>query len=430
MSNTSQKKFLTTILNGLGEKNVEAYRRQTADKQHHNFTLTRRAVRKGMKDYLTTSDPDITRAEISSILKAIDPNVKAFIKKVGNNLVTLANKDSTVEVLKNTAATKQAAFEVKNGKSRYDKVYSRYSIELKLLIQQFGIVVKKEVAGREVLNLSHADFEGIIESVVSDSIDKAVAEDALITRASAEAFFKNRGIDLKVLRDTTTMIMNVSLSSTTQNLKDKDASKARLNEMRRILRELLEDLEKGGTLTGLEGSDSFLTIKKKQTINNVLNPFRSNKNTSVSKEQKIKHSKNTVKKSKKGSTRVLAKTASGRKRKAVVKRKSSAASYMLQMIAMINKELPQTVRKNMQLPRLENRTGRLANSVKVTEIVKTPKGFPSVGYTYQKNPYEVFETSSVGPWSTPERDPRKLIDKSIREIAARMAIGRFYTRRV
>ena len=32
-------------------------------------------------------------------------------------------------------------------------------------------------------------------------------------------------------------------------------------------------------------------------------------------------------------------------------------------------------------------------------------------------------------WATPERDPRILIDKSIREIAAQFAIGRFYTRR-
>ena len=34
------------------------------------------------------------------------------------------------------------------------------------------------------------------------------------------------------------------------------------------------------------------------------------------------------------------------------------------------------------------------------------------------------------PWASPDRDPRKLIDESIREIAAQMAVGRFYTRRV
>jgi hypothetical protein len=104
---------------------------------------------------------------------------------------------------------------------------------------------------------------------------------------------------------------------------------------------------------------------------------------------------------------------------------------MLQYIAMINKELPDTIRKNMQSPKLVNRTGRFAESVKVTEIIQTPKGFPSVGYTYQKNPYQVFEDGAgASPWANGQRDPRQLIDGSIREIAAKMAIGRFYTRRV
>lgn len=103
---------------------------------------------------------------------------------------------------------------------------------------------------------------------------------------------------------------------------------------------------------------------------------------------------------------------------------------MLKMIGLINKELPATVRKNMVAPRLQNQTGRFADSVKVTEIIQTPQGFPSVGYTYQRRPYEVFEEGSSGNWANGDRDPRTLIDGSIREIAAKMAIGRFYTRRV
>ena len=102
----------------------------------------------------------------------------------------------------------------------------------------------------------------------------------------------------------------------------------------------------------------------------------------------------------------------------------------LQMIAMLNKQLPETVRKNMVAPGLVNRTGRFSESVKVTDIQQTPKGYPSVGYTYQKNPYEVFEMGSGDArWATPERDPRTLIDRSIREVATQFAMGRFYTRR-
>ena len=92
------------------------------------------------------------------------------------------------------------------------------------------------------------------------------------------------------------------------------------------------------------------------------------------------------------------------------------------LLGPLNEKINEVVKRNMVAPRLQNRTGRFANSVQVTDITRTPQGFPSIGYTYQKAPYDKFE-------SDPDRDPRKLIDRSIREIAAGFAIGRFYTRR-
>ena len=98
---------------------------------------------------------------------------------------------------------------------------------------------------------------------------------------------------------------------------------------------------------------------------------------------------------------------------------------------MINQRLPETLEKNMRAPGLENRTGRFARSVKLTDVSQTRQGYPSFGYTYRTDPYAVFEVGKGrSPWATPERDPRKLIDASIREIAGQMALGRFYTRRV
>ena len=104
----------------------------------------------------------------------------------------------------------------------------------------------------------------------------------------------------------------------------------------------------------------------------------------------------------------------------------SAASLPLHLIGLINKQLPRTLEKNMGPPRLTRQTGRFADSVRLTDMVATPQGFPSIGYTYQKDPYQVFEK---GDPFDPEYDPRILIDQSIREIAAQFAIGRFYTRR-
>jgi hypothetical protein len=103
----------------------------------------------------------------------------------------------------------------------------------------------------------------------------------------------------------------------------------------------------------------------------------------------------------------------------------------LQLVGILNASLPPVVRKNMQFPALQNRTGLFSESVKVVSIDQTPKGFPSISYTYDKIPYQVFEMGvGKGPWATPERDPRKLIEKSVRELAADYMTQRFYTKRV
>lgn len=115
-------------------------------------------------------------------------------------------------------------------------------------------------------------------------------------------------------------------------------------------------------------------------------------------------------------------------RPANVRARKGVASSPLYLIGVLNKELPQVVAKNMKSPSLEYQTGRFASGVKVTDIVMTPQGFPSIGYTYDKYPYQTFEPGYRQ--GDPDRDPRKLIDRSIREIAAQYAIGRFYTRRV
>ncbi len=109
-------------------------------------------------------------------------------------------------------------------------------------------------------------------------------------------------------------------------------------------------------------------------------------------------------------------------------KRPGAASMPLKIMVMLNSQLPSVVEKNMQPPALEKRTGRFAASTRVTDVATTAQGFPSIGYTYQKNPYQTFETGFKQGSS--ERDPRKLIDKSIREIAVQFALGRLYTRRV
>lgn len=100
------------------------------------------------------------------------------------------------------------------------------------------------------------------------------------------------------------------------------------------------------------------------------------------------------------------------------------------LINIINKKLPEQVANNMGAPGLVYRTGRFANSTKVVNIETTKDGYPSVVFDYSRTPYDVFDRAKgAQPWNTPARDPRALVDKSVREIVQEMAIGRFYTRR-
>jgi hypothetical protein len=114
----------------------------------------------------------------------------------------------------------------------------------------------------------------------------------------------------------------------------------------------------------------------------------------------------------------------------ISKQQENPATHPLALIAFMNKALPRVVEKNMKYPALENQTGRFARSVKIVDSIQTPQGFTSYGYTYMKDPYQVYETSSGSRFADADRDPRKVIDLSIRELATRFALGRFFTRRV
>ena len=111
-------------------------------------------------------------------------------------------------------------------------------------------------------------------------------------------------------------------------------------------------------------------------------------------------------------------------------RKEKSDTSIHNILGILNNKLPETVRKNMGEPALENQTGRFSQSVKVVDVAKTPTGLPSIGYTYDRANYGQFEASSGSRFASPDRDPRRLIDTSIREIAINMAMGKFYTRRV
>lgn len=100
------------------------------------------------------------------------------------------------------------------------------------------------------------------------------------------------------------------------------------------------------------------------------------------------------------------------------------------IVEYLNSRLAPAIRDNMVGSALHNRSGRFSDSVHVLRAIQSPQGYPVFEYTYQRSPYDVFDpVLGKKPWNTPGRDPKKLIETSIRDVARDIAIGRFYVRR-
>ena len=186
----------------------------------------------------------------------------------------------------------------------------------------------------------------------------------------------------------------------------------------------------------LPGSDSLASAHRKKLIKEMVKPFLNKKGINVKHEDfKIKENTTPEKLKKKPTTTRVVKAIgalSAKKQTRRRKRKAATAPRMgiKNILGVLNAKLPETVAGNMGTPRLESQTGRFAQSVRATDVTETAQGFKSVGYTYAKNPYQVYESGSGTRFSSIDRDPRTLIDTSIREIVAQFGLGRLYTRRL
>jgi hypothetical protein len=94
---------------------------------------------------------------------------------------------------------------------------------------------------------------------------------------------------------------------------------------------------------------------------------------------------------------------------------------LISLQSLLDATLVQRIKQNMGSGNsrtvLNLRTGRLAESVKVERLSESRAGMITAFYSYMKNPYATF--SDGGKQSSPRsRDPKLLISKSIREIAA------------
>lgn len=452
MSIAEQQKFLTELDKKLQRK-VAAYRRRKANRQSHVFVVSAAALKRGVVDTLKRGLAGQKNANkiISKVLEKV--NIEAVVREISINARRRIENDSVVvgQVRKDTPEKFVAFFSATqqdNGNFRnvYKQVYTSYN---KILddfaekVSEASIEVAGESFGDKAKNyfaLEHNEFEGVAESHVRDSIVESLEGIAGIEYQDVLAWLDASNIDLRIVRDTKTDRMIVFIGSKYGNIEEGFATKGRKKELKELVDGANKLLEQEGTrILNLPGSDSFVDIKRKKLLKKVTDDFSKAKNVTVTLDEKVNvkgkktKTKQPIKKRKsrnvtqtgltKGAGAALGNTQKRRVKKGV-------ASSPLKLIALINQKLPRTVAKNMGDPALNYRTGRFASSTRVTDVVNTQKGYPSIGYTYQKDPYSVFESTSGSRFSSVDRDPRILIDRSIREIAAELALGRFYTRRV
>ncbi len=177
-------------------------------------------------------------------------------------------------------------------------------------------------------------------------------------------------------------------------------------EYDRILNEFVRKHEKALlNVVNIEGSKSVM-----QALDTVLDK-------SI-KGQKVPEYKKTTSTTLKGKKKRKAKkvTVGGVPRIRDIKGRFTSPAALQNII---QSQVTETVKENMgQGGSLENRTGRFAESVTITNVTQSRQGTLTAFYNYMKYPYQTFERGFKQ--GSTRRDPRLLISKSIREIATKL----------
>jgi len=454
----SQKAFLDRLLTKLEGFDNDYQRAKVADRKYHTFNMKKSDIEQGVRDRLIKHG--VPRDIVEDIILALDTHIRQAIKDTIRVIKSKQKNAKTIKLVKITLKSSESSDEEiravfnpipQQGKSStegtkvYNQVFNSYKLSLETVATKVGDISEKisdrvDYKSRKYFNLAHEINAGIIESFVRTAMEESLEGIDDMPIGEIIEFINAQELTFKIIRDTTSNSMTVSVASRLENAEDGTVSRDKLRDLQKMIDKWQQEISaaiKAGdpnfSIAELPGSDSFIVITRKRVLKEIEKELKKNKNIiSIQLEDtSIKHRKTAVTKKEKGKPAKKAKKPNTKLAAAARFRKSKKGTDSpIRLMALINAKLPQTVAKNMGPPRLENRTGRFASSVRVTEITSTAQGFPSIGFSYQRDPYGVFERTSGSRFANADRDPRDLIDLSIREIAQKMAIGRFYTRRV
>lgn len=324
-------------------------------------------------------------------------------------------------------------------KEGYRDILNTLWADIAKYVQELSGIQEKDSFRKAAFNLEHSVGETVADKRVSSGISNLYSKikAQVGSEKAAKQVFKELGLEfyIKYVSTDGSTSAKVFVGSASKNkrqsLKEREII---ANAKDALSSAIITKLAVGSKIESWSGSDNRIEIERKKIVESF--------NNALSKKAKVKsintkrNLSKTQTKKKKVSAKVKTKTLKIKPLNLITPEKvlsggrrsvtSSKSNVALQ--ALLNAKLPAKVMETMGSPRLINRTGRFARSVRVEEITTTPQGFPSIGYTYQKYPYQTFEPGFKQ--GDPDKDPRKLIDKSLRELAVGLIVGRFYTRRI
>lgn len=439
-------------------KSSKTYRTTVADRRAHHFRFTTKdLVKQTLVELNDFRNLNFTAQEIAPLAEKLLPKLRqeaARLKNLKATGVVRGNQHYVYVYLVTgiNPRTSKGYSIFQRLKTIYRKGLDTYAQELNKLAKEKNVAIKKSYIdrdgnvgfskhnisrGSDLFEGGHEKQAGVFESRVRDVVeDSSMAflakQDALSHRDLLDDLAL-LGIDLSIFRNDMDDSHTVTIESKITNRLDGLSSADNRSKLLKELNKAIMKLPAGRGLENLKGSDSIKTKRRKKLGKKVTEPFKAKKSKRIkvkTEDFKVKSSSNKATMSKKIKSSVV----TNKKKvpvaaiKATRGKAAKSTTSLTHLIPLLNQKLPEVVAANMGDPRLNNVSGRFAASVRVTEISRTTQGFPSIGYTYQRSPYQTFEQGNKQ--GSRDRDPRSLIDASIREVAVQYALGRFYTRRV
>ncbi len=275
--------------------------------------------------------------------------------------------------------------------------------------------------GARALRAVHSGLNRMEGRYYNDPTAKAAA-DAI--RLEIMAKFSQIG-DPEFAKEFLLRAASVKVESEASNLTDSDYEAALLRDVRKSLEKMVTDMP--NDWAGQKSSDSVLDAIAKDLVGAATKRKSKNvtvKTTGVSKKDLSSNSASeTVKlaKPKGPKPKALSLNDFGKFDIPDSIRTAQSPINLTVLLPYINQRLPEVIRSHMgQSGRLHNRSGRFSESA---QVVTVDNASFTIGYTYQVHPYGVFESQG-------SRDPRPLIEMSIREIARDAMVTRFNLRRL